>query len=97
MPEPVSVCYSFSMKGSTMTECNGFSNYPTWNVCLYLQNDKNRMDTVNAFVQHGRDKDVIAAQIARYARRIWPSGKTIDGCKLSEANFAEIAEHFIAD
>ena len=68
---------------------NGWTNRPTWNVMLWLDNEQ---AYYNAYTAHRRQHGPYTATTARrFVRRLWPDGKTPDGDSLTRVNWAEIA------
>lgn len=71
---------------------NGWSNYETWNVSLWLNNDEPLYRELVRIQRRADDKEELAEKIEEFARSIWEGGKTPDGAELSQADFEEIAE-----
>lgn len=66
-------------------EHNGWTNRATWNVSLWLGNDKAVYEQVRAL------KLFDAAQFANFCGWLW-GNETPDGDSLQEVNWEEIAE-----
>lgn len=71
---------------------NGWSNYETWNVSLWLNNDEGSYRELVRIQRRADDKEELAEAIEAFCREIWPEGKTPDGAELRDADFEEIAE-----
>ena len=79
-------------KETTMTEAttyNGWANYETWNVSLWIQNDEFLYNTAKACVEYCGDNDtpwvkfqrcMMEGMIGRYL------GQTADGVKWDDEN-----------
>lgn len=71
---------------------NGWSNYETWNVSLWLNNEEGSYRELCRIQRRADDKEELAENIEAFCREIWPDGKTPDDADLKEADFEEIAE-----
>jgi hypothetical protein len=71
---------------------NGWSNRATWNVSLWLSNDEPLYHELQSVIRRASDVEDLAEKIEELAKAVWPNGKTPDGDKIADADFAEIAE-----
>ena len=71
---------------------NGWSNYETWNVILWLNNDEGTYRELARLQRRADDKEELAESIEAFCRELWPGGKTPDSASLDVADFEEIAE-----
>lgn len=71
---------------------NGWSNYETWNVSLWLNNEEGTHKELQSLQRRAYDKESLAKQIEDLCKEIWSEGKTPDGADLNETNWLEIAE-----
>lgn len=71
---------------------NGWSNYETWNVSLWLNNDEGTYRELQRLQQHADDKDELATKIREFCEAIWENGKTPDDADLKQVDWDEIAE-----
>ena len=89
---------------------NGWSNYETWNVALWMDNDEGsylywKEQAVDALSQNDNEKDDAASDLARLLKDEHEENTpTVTGCyadllnaALSEVDWYEIAEHLIED
>lgn len=70
---------------------NGYTNYATWNVSLWLNNEEPLYRELQRIVRFADDVEELAAAIQELAQDVWPDGKTSDGALLSECNWEELA------
>jgi len=79
---------------------NGYTNYETWGVCLWIDNDQNLQDCAREIVQHKNLDDGSAAQaLKEWMTAAMPDlGPTIWADLLagamSEVNWQEVAEQY---
>ena len=84
---------------------NGWTNRATWNVALWVHNDRSLYDAwkasseavaaVKAEAQADTDEPVWDRYaVQSFLGEVWPDGQTPDGDKVAEANLAEIAANW---
>ena len=82
---------------------NGWTNYPTWNVNLWLDNDQGTQAELRRIAQDnkGRDTYYLSRSIREFVEEILPAttGMACDLLRyaLDEVDWREIAEHWEAD
>lgn len=88
---------------------NGWTNYETWNVNLWIDNDEGMYSTVRdrarEIVRSEDDKDDAATELANYIENLHEEIKPqVEGtfadllsAALAEVNWREIAEHHVDD
>lgn len=70
---------------------NGWTNYETWSVALWVDNDEPTYRFKLRALRH-LDPDEVTADVAEsIARDLFPSGRTPDGADLDAVNWDEIA------
>ena len=71
---------------STATTYNGWTNWATWNVALWVDNDE-------AIYRARRRAGLTdTASLRAFLEAIWPEGRTPDGADFEDANLVEILE-----
>ena len=99
-----------------MSEYNGWTNYETWNVALWLDNDQGTEGLMREYAQECYDdaegtqlrtrEQVATGELADRIREYLDENNPVTdasvysdllGAALSEVNWREIAEHYIAD
>lgn len=92
------------MSAAPDTRYNGWTNRATWNVNLWLSNDEasyrrvqRHVDYLKAEAPEGYEPDehTFAEWLERHCKGLWTSGRTPDGCPLSEVNWLEVAEAWL--
>jgi hypothetical protein len=81
---------------------NGWSNYETWNVALWFDNDEGLAGHVEGLIEdEHEDAYALGQSLKGFVEEIVPevTGMFADllGAAISEVNWQEIAEHYIAD
>jgi len=90
---------------------NGWSNYETWNVALWLSNEQGAYNlqrewAADAVETHDGDKDAAIDEVAQCVRDFIEEGvpnlgastySDLLGAALSEVNWYEIAAHSVED
>jgi hypothetical protein len=76
---------------STDTAYNGWTNYETWNVGLWLSNDEGLYYETLRIVARSTDA---AGAIEAFVREIRPNGFESKPYDLDAVNWAEVAESF---
>jgi hypothetical protein len=81
--------------------CNGWTNYATWNVVLWIDNDEGSYTRKNQWIREfsGRINARLAEEIAEdcLGGRKTPDLKADDesiGCRWKDVNWTEIASHW---
>ena len=81
---------------------NGYTNYATWNIDLWLDNDYGMYKAKQSFIS-GFDGDEIGAQDVAYAaehilgRTSTPDLEDSDGCRWSDIDWDQLAELWTAE
>ena len=68
------------------TTYNGWTNYETWNVALWVDNDEASYHLRRAYGLTDADS------LKEFLYQIWPTGFTPDGADFDNANLDEILE-----
>jgi hypothetical protein len=82
---------------------NGWKNYETWNVALWLDNDQGTQEEMTDLAYRHRDEPSdLAKAIKDFVDEIQPDlGASMFadllGAALDEVDYHEIAEHYLAD
>ena len=69
---------------------NGWANRATWNVVLWLGNDKGLYNMVRAF-KRSKAGRLNGADAESFVRGLWPDGKTPDGDNLDAVRWGAVA------
>ena len=82
---------------------NGWTNYETWLVNLWLSNDQGTEEMMNDMAKHSKDVYSLMNEIKNFIEELNPLKDNADlfsdllNGALSECNFYEIAEHYYND
>lgn len=55
---------------------NGYKNYETWNIVLWLYNDEGKYNTLKSYLRPYRGEGVSGEQIASICNKIFHDGNT---------------------
>ena len=82
-----------------MADYNGWSNYETWNVALWLDNEQGSYDEARDMARRARSEHDLAGQLKDWVHEMAPDlGASMFadllGAALSEVDWYEIAEHY---
>jgi hypothetical protein len=85
-----------------MAEYNGWRNYETWNVSLWLGNDEPMYRDMQRLARSAGTLDRLARRIARYVKAEWVRGsfgdlRKRDGDSLAAVDWLAIADGFAED
>ena len=84
-------------------EYNGWTNYETWLVNLWLSNDQGTEEMINDMAKHSKDVYSLMEEIKDLIEELNPLKDNADlfsdllNGAISECNFYEIAEHYYND
>lgn len=70
-----------------MSGYNGYANYETWNVALWLDNDEGTYKEVSRMARWGR---LTENALYDFCMEIWPGGKTPDDARLKDVDWEEL-------
>ena len=82
---------------------NGWTNYETWLVNLWLSNDQGTEEMINDMAKHSKDVYSLMEEIKDLIEELNPLKDNADlfsdllNGAISECNFYEIAEHYYND
>lgn len=81
-----------------MTKYNGWTNYETWNVALWLGNDEPIYSTMRD-ARHLLKNGWTAELVEVFIRRFWPNGTPdfASAADYDKVNWAEVARHLNED
>ena len=85
-----------------MSEYNGWTNYETWNVKLWLDNDEGTYDETQHMARGARDELELADELKSYVEDMMPDlgasmFSDLLGAAMQEVNWQEIAAAYIED
>ena len=87
-----------------MTDYNGWKNYETWNIALWLNNDEGTYNYMLELAQEARDEEDLASKIEDFLDDNNPLAtaspslyQDILGASLRSADLREIAKSFLEE